>query len=94
MPLTYQPGWTCSLCGSRDLLAHTHAHCPNCGHGYDGEPVRYPAWDELKPSTAHRFHGSSWTCCGHGWAALARHCGCCGRSGHAVQPVPVAALVH
>ena len=78
MATRFEPIWRCDLCGSDGLLGHSHAFCANCGHAHDGEPVRFPTWDELVVPSDHRFHGAHTRCCGQGWSLQARHCGRCG----------------
>lgn len=74
----FEPYWNCRLCGSRDLLATTQCHCPNCGHERDVEAITFPDWDDLVSVDDHRFAGEEWRCCDTLWSDLARHCGCCG----------------
>jgi hypothetical protein len=90
----FEPMWNCRVCTSGALLAHSHIHCPNCGHARDIERSWLPDWDNLVRASEHRFSGAVSRCCGQGWSAGARWCGACG--GHLASgdraPIGLAAL--
>ncbi|HHO49618.1 MAG TPA: zinc ribbon domain-containing protein [Deltaproteobacteria bacterium] len=79
--------WDCGACGTRGLLAGTHACCPACGAAKVG-PYRNPSWRDLAIAAVHPMCGTERICarCGVAHSTEARFCGNCG--GALAEPGP------
>ena len=78
----YEKSWDCTDCGSRQLLAETHIHCPACSCPR-GAGARYLLpWSVIAPVQAHLYYGDDKRCviCKADHAASASFCGRCGAS--------------
>jgi len=77
---TYERSWDCSDCGSGQLLAEAHNHCPACGSGRGESTLYLLPWSVIAPSQAHLYAGDDRRCeiCRAEHATAATFCGRCG----------------
>ncbi len=78
----YERSWDCDGCGSRGLLATSHARCPACSEHRPDSSTYLRAWSAIEPQTAHIYWGDDQFCriCTAPSSAAATFCGRCGSS--------------
>jgi len=81
VPHAFQPLWDCMHCQTRQLLAHSHLFCPECGAERGEVSTYFPRWDDAKPAAENWATGDDRTCvfCATGFSDLAEFCGRCGK---------------
>jgi hypothetical protein len=76
----YERSWDCENCGSQQLLAATHLHCPACSHPRGEGDSYLLGWSMIVPQSAHLYSGDDKTCliCTAHHSLAASFCGRCG----------------